>query len=119
MAASVALSIAAAMLAAAAFLSTVEVAGPSSIRVRLGGDVLGSGGPLTMRKLKGSPEAGLGMGVARICRSWRQVRSRSARTSSAGRTATAPRPRRTLSSASTLQSLKFIFTCLKKRRHEA
>ena len=90
MAASVALSMLAAMRAAAAFFSAVDVHGPSSIFARPGGGVLGSGGPLLIQKPKGSPEAGLGMGVARICRSWRQARSRSARTSSAGRTATAP-----------------------------
>ena len=85
-----ALPTAAALLAAAAFLSAVDAAGPSSTRARRGGGALGSGGPLTILKLNGAPEAGFGMGVARISRSRRQARSRSARTSSAGRAATVP-----------------------------
>ena len=43
-----------------------------------------------MVNVDGVPEAGCGMGVARVFRSWRHARSSSARTSLAGRTATAP-----------------------------
>ena len=89
-AASVSLPTAAAILAAVAHLSAVDAAGLLSTRARRGGGAFGSGGPLTMKKPNGVPEAGRGMGVARTSRSWRQARSNSARVSSAGRTATAP-----------------------------
>ena len=89
-AASNASPIAAALLAAAASLSTADAAGFSSNRAWRGGGVLGSGGLVLIVKENGVPDVDLGMGVATTSRPWRQASINTALTSSAGRAATLP-----------------------------
>ena len=88
MIASVSRWIPALMLAMEALLSASEDAGPTSAIWRGGG--AGSGGPWLIQKRWGVPEVGRGMGAEITRRTWRQARSNSAFTSSAGRTATLP-----------------------------